>query len=61
MGRARLPADFDSKIGASMGMELLQGLTDDLGGSLSIETNGGTLIKVIFDYKPITAADVSFS
>lgn len=56
-----LPTDFDSKIGASMGMELLQGLTDDLGGSLSIETNNGTHIKVIFDYKPITAANVSFS
>jgi two-component sensor histidine kinase len=56
-----LPTDFDSKIGASMGMELLQGLTDDLGGNFSIETKGGTYIKVIFDYKPITAANVSFS
>ena len=49
-----LPGDFDSKIGTSMGMELLQGLTDDLGGSFSIETNEGTHIKIIFDYKPIT-------
>ncbi len=56
-----LPIDFDSKIGASMGMELLRGLTDDLGGSFSIETNDGTHIKVIFDYKPITPAHVSFS
>lgn len=56
-----LPVDFDSKIGASMGMELLQGLTDDLGGSFSIETKEGTLIKVIFDYKPVIAANVSFS
>jgi two-component sensor histidine kinase len=56
-----LPIDFDSKIGASMGMELLRGLTDDLGGSFSIETNDGTQIKVIFDYKPITANSVSFS
>ena len=56
-----LPTDFDSKIGASMGMELLQGLTDDLEGSLSIETNGGTHIKVIFNYKPLTTANVSFS
>jgi two-component sensor histidine kinase len=44
-----------------MGMELLQGLTDDLGGSLSIETNDGTHIKVIFGYQPITEANVSFS
>ena len=56
-----LPTDFDSKIGASMGMELLQGLTDDLGGSFSIETNKGTHIKVSFDYKPIAVGDVSFS
>jgi two-component sensor histidine kinase len=56
-----LPIDFDSKIGASMGMELLHGLSDDLGGSLSIETNEGTRIKVIFDYKPITESNVSFS
>src|SRR5215813_8679417 len=48
-----LPPDFDTKIGASMGMELLQGLTDDLGGSFSIETNEGTHIKVIFGYKPV--------
>jgi two-component sensor histidine kinase len=56
-----LPVNFDSKIGASMGMELLQGLTDDLGGHFSIETNEGTLIKVIFDYKPVTVGNVSFS
>lgn len=56
-----LPVDFDSKIGASMGMELLQGLTDDLGGSFSIETNNGTHIKVIFDYKPAKVENVSFT
>jgi two-component sensor histidine kinase len=44
-----------------MGMELLQGLTDDLGGSFSIETKNGTHIKVIFGYKPTSAANVSFS
>ena len=49
-----LPADFDSKIGASMGMELLQGLTDDLGGSFSIETNSGTHIKIIFTHKGVS-------
>ena len=56
-----LPVDFDSKIGASMGMELLQGLTDDLGGNFSIEANNGTRIKVIFDYKPIIATNVSLT
>lgn len=56
-----LSTDFDSRIGASMGMELQQGLTDDLGGSFSIETDDGPHIKVIFEYKPITASSVSFS
>jgi two-component sensor histidine kinase len=56
-----LPGDFDAKIGSSMGMELLQGLTDDLGGSLSIENNYGTLITIIFNYKPLTVANNSFS
>ncbi|KIC92604.1 tetratricopeptide repeat-containing sensor histidine kinase [Flavihumibacter solisilvae] len=56
-----LPTDFETRTGTTMGMEMLQGLTDDLGGSYSIETNGGTHIKIIFDYKPIAAANVSFS
>lgn len=56
-----LPVDFDSKIGASMGMELLQGLTDDLGGSFSIETREGTHIKVIFDYKPLDGDNGTFA
>lgn len=56
-----LPGDFDSRRGASMGMELLQGLTDDLGGSFSIEVDNGTHIRVVFDYKPVTAEKVSFS
>ncbi|HVY75762.1 MAG TPA: histidine kinase dimerization/phosphoacceptor domain -containing protein [Puia sp.] len=56
-----LPIDFESKIGTSMGMELLQGLTDDLGGSLIIETKNGTYIKVIFGYRPISSPNSSFS
>lgn len=56
-----LPSNFDSKIGASMGMELLQGLTDDLGGSFSIETDNGTHIKVIFGSRPATTANVALS
>lgn len=44
-----------------MGMELQQGLSDDLGGSFSIEINEGTHIKVIFNYKPMTAGNISFS
>ncbi|MBV4355856.1 tetratricopeptide repeat-containing sensor histidine kinase [Pinibacter aurantiacus] len=53
-----LPSDFNDKIGASMGMELLQGLTDDLGGTLNITNDNGTRIQIIYDYKPIVADGV---
>lgn len=43
-----LPADFNDQIGASMGMELLQGLTDDIGGTFNIQTHEGTHINIIF-------------
>ncbi|RPD38332.1 tetratricopeptide repeat-containing sensor histidine kinase [Chitinophaga barathri] len=44
-----LPQDFGrNNIGASMGMELLQGLTDDLGGSFTIQTREGTHINILF-------------
>ncbi|WP_439490276.1 histidine kinase dimerization/phosphoacceptor domain -containing protein [Algoriphagus sp.] len=43
-----LPRNFRKKLGASMGMELLKGLTDDIGGNLSIENNHGTCIKITF-------------
>ena len=56
-----LPSDFNTKIGTSMGMELLQGLTDDLGGRFSIEANDGMHIKVLFDYELATASHVSLS
>ena len=56
-----LPKDFNSRLGASMGMELLQGLTDDIGGSLSIENNNGTCIKIIFKHKEISPKEISFS
>jgi len=56
-----LPKNFNSRLGASMGMELLQGLTDDIGGSISIENNNGTCIKIIFKYKETTPDEVSFS
>jgi len=48
-----LPANFKSNMGATMGMELLQGLTDDMGGSFSIENKEGTHIKIIFSDDPL--------
>jgi len=55
-----LPKDFVKRQGASMGMELLQGLTDDIGGIFSIENNSGTCIKIIF-HKEISPKEISFS
>ena len=46
-----LPADFNSSVSASMGMELLQGLAGDIGGNFSIENNGGTHIRIVFTHK----------
>ena len=44
-----------------MGMELRQGLTDDLGGSFKIETDNGTHIQIVFDYKPGITANALFA
>ena len=44
-----------------MGMELLQGLTDDIGGNFSIENNGGTHIRIVFTHRAMRTGDVSFS
>lgn len=43
-----LPAGFDTRADASMGMELLQGLTEDMGGWLTIQNNNGTQINISF-------------
>jgi two-component system, sensor histidine kinase PdtaS len=56
-----LPKDFNRRLGASMGMELLRGLTEDIGGSLSIENKNGTCIKIIFKHKAVTANEISVS
>jgi two-component sensor histidine kinase len=56
-----LPKDLKRRLGASMGMELLQGLTDDIGGSINIENNNGTCIKIIFKHKEITPNEISLS
>lgn len=46
-----LPSGFNAKMGASMGMELLQGLTEDIGGSLNLKSENGLQINIIFSYK----------
>lgn len=56
-----LPKTFPRKLGGSMGMDLLQGLTEDIGGQLSIENNNGTCLKVIFKHAAVDSEKISFS
>ena len=56
-----LPENFNNKPATSMGMELLQGLTDDIGGVISIENNNGTCIRIIFKHKDTVSNEISFS
>jgi two-component system, sensor histidine kinase PdtaS len=50
-----LPADFKSREINSLGMSLMKGLSEDIGGQLSIENHQGTEIKIKFVYHPETA------
>jgi len=43
-----MPSDFNNKKPGSLGMSLMKGLSEDLDGSLSIENNNGTTIKILF-------------
>jgi two-component sensor histidine kinase len=43
-----IPSDFAEKKVGSLGMTLMQGLSEDLNGHFSIENNGGTIIKISF-------------
>jgi len=59
--RRGLAVDFDSKVGASLGMLLSHGLNDDPGGSFGIETKKGAHINVILNYKRVITPNVSLS
>lgn len=58
-----IPSSFNSKKG-SLGMSLMDGLSEDLDGNFSIESNNGTTIKISFahhsDNKPSDALRVPF-
>ena len=56
-----LPDDLNKQLGASMGMELLQGLTDDIGGTLIIENNQGTRVRIFFNYEAIHSGEMPVS
>ncbi|RPD41398.1 histidine kinase dimerization/phosphoacceptor domain -containing protein [Chitinophaga barathri] len=46
-----LPPDFDHLKSSSLGMSLMQGLSEDLGGHFSLHGRQGTHISVAFDYE----------
>jgi len=45
-----MPAHFNNKKHGSLGMSLIAGLSEDLEGDFSIDSNGGTIIKISFVY-----------
>jgi two-component system, sensor histidine kinase PdtaS len=47
-----MPADHAGRKAGSLGMSLMEGLSEDLDGMLSIENANGTTIKVSFVYEP---------
>ena len=55
-----MPESFDDNMANSMGMDLLQGLADDIGGTFNIESKKGTHIKIIFPCKAMRPGDLDF-
>ncbi|SHL24121.1 Two-component sensor histidine kinase, contains HisKA and HATPase domains [Chitinophaga jiangningensis] len=49
-----LPADFNSKRRGSLGMRLMQGLTDDLNGIFTVSSENGTTVTVAFARSEMT-------
>jgi two-component sensor histidine kinase len=47
-----LPAAFDTHTRNSMGMNLMQGLSEDIGGKFTIDNQDGTVIHIAFTYHP---------
>jgi two-component system, sensor histidine kinase PdtaS len=45
-----IPVHFKNKKPGSLGMSLIEGLSEDLGGNFSIENNNGTIIKISFEH-----------
>ncbi|GAB2825697.1 tetratricopeptide repeat-containing sensor histidine kinase [Ferruginibacter profundus] len=50
-----LPEGFDFKKSSSMGMNLMEGLSEDIQGNFSIKNNNGTAINILFLYDPSIA------
>ena len=49
---AGLSPDFNYQQKSSMGMNLMQGLSEDIGGRFTIENKNGTTISIAFTYEP---------
>ena len=46
-----LAPGFDEENSGSLGMSLMRGLSEDIGGTFSIESHRGTIVQVIFIYE----------
>jgi two-component sensor histidine kinase len=55
-----LSPDFENQQRNSLGMSLMEGLSNDIDGKFRIESNGGTTIVVAFFYKQITTRTDAF-
>ncbi|CAG4992588.1 hypothetical protein DYBT9275_00992 [Dyadobacter sp. CECT 9275] len=51
-----LPLDFDIDNIGTFGLKLIRGLTEDLDGTLTVQSEGGTTLLISFTYKWITAS-----
>ncbi|BAV07576.1 Two-component sensor histidine kinase, contains HisKA and HATPase domains [Filimonas lacunae] len=47
-----LPAEFNSNVQSSMGLNLMKGLSGDIDGSFTMQSNNGTIVTVSFIYNP---------
>lgn len=52
-----LPKDFDLKTNDSMGMNLMRGLTKQLGGTFSIENHQGVKVEIVFETDRLMSDD----
>lgn len=52
-----LPAAFNSNSQSSMGLNLMKGLSGDIDGNFTMESNNGTIVTVSFIYDPAQSKD----
>src|SRR5450755_7762 len=56
-----IPSSFKNKKAGSLGMSLMDGLSEDLAGKFFIENNQGTTIKIYFEYDPVVRRPDAFA